>query len=56
MQYLFIEVIATYSNSQFTFEILMEFDVCTAVCNAVSVIAANLLLDSSTITGVLISS
>ena len=55
MQCLFVEVIDRDSNSQFTFEILMKFDVCTAVGNAGSVIAANLLMDSSTITGVLIS-
>jgi hypothetical protein len=43
------------SISPFTFEILMEFDDFTAVGNAGSVTAANLLLDSSRIYSIVLS-
>jgi hypothetical protein len=47
-----MEVIARGINSQFAFENLMEFDDCTSVGNAVSVTAANLPPDSSTISSI----
>ena len=50
---MFIEVIANYTNSQITFEILMEFGDLTAVGNAGSLSTANLLPDSSTVYSVL---
>ena len=55
MQCLSIDVFARDSNSQFTFEILIEFNDWNSVGNAVSFTAENLLLDSSTIYSVFLS-